>query len=59
MHPVYPVISEYRFQMIEEIKPQPKGGRCWKFCKYFVLYVIAALMIAGFITGLLEGIFGH
>ena len=30
---VYPVITEYRFQMVEEVKPQPKGGKFWKFYK--------------------------
>jgi hypothetical protein len=45
MHPVHPVITEHRFQMIEEIKPQSKRsffravalGAFIMFCAFLIL----------------------
>lgn len=62
VHPEYPVIAKYRFQLIEEIKPQPKGGKFWKFCKdvfQSLALGFCALIAIGFLVGLVGAIFGH
>jgi len=52
-----PVIAEYRFQTIEEVKPQPQGGKFWKFYKaalvafVWVWLILLALVIHNLISG--------